>query len=59
MEPRVHTCGAASPALPVYEAQAAALILVAMKLLYGLDDRTEWWARPLPALTHAPGVRHA
>lgn len=43
MDPRLHTCGSASPAaVPLYDAQAAALIVVAMKLLYGLDDQTEW-----------------
>lgn len=40
MDPRLHTCGAA--ALPRYDAQAAALIVVTLKLLYGLDDRSEW-----------------
>ncbi|XP_061667710.1 TATA box-binding protein-associated factor RNA polymerase I subunit B isoform X2 [Syngnathoides biaculeatus] len=29
--------------LPQYDVQAAALIIVAMKLLFGLDDRTEWY----------------
>ncbi|CAN9507994.1 unnamed protein product [Ophioblennius macclurei] len=33
---------ASSPALPRYDLQAAALLLVAMKLLFGLDDRAEW-----------------
>ncbi|XP_029903534.1 LOW QUALITY PROTEIN: TATA box-binding protein-associated factor RNA polymerase I subunit B [Myripristis murdjan] len=30
------------PALPAYDLQAAALIIVTMKLLFGLDDHTEW-----------------
>ncbi|CAF89521.1 unnamed protein product [Tetraodon nigroviridis] len=44
MDARLHTAAAASPAaLPRYDAQAAALIVVAMKLLYGLDDQSEWF----------------
>lgn len=43
MDPRLHTCGSASPSVvPRYDAQAAALIVVTVKLLYGLDDQTEW-----------------
>lgn len=30
------------PALPRYDVQTAALVIVTMKLLFGLDDRTEW-----------------
>nr|XP_040026168.1 TATA box-binding protein-associated factor RNA polymerase I subunit B [Gasterosteus aculeatus aculeatus] len=30
------------PSLPRYDVQTAALIIVTMKLLFGLDDRTEW-----------------
>ncbi|XP_023808948.1 TATA box-binding protein-associated factor RNA polymerase I subunit B [Oryzias latipes] len=30
------------PTLPRYDLQAAALIIVTMKLLFGLDDHTEW-----------------
>lgn len=30
------------PVLPRYDVQAAALIIVTMKLLFGLDDHTEW-----------------
>ncbi|KAM9778895.1 TATA box-binding protein-associated factor RNA polymerase I subunit B isoform X1 [Syngnathus typhle] len=40
------TCVTSEPsshaALPRYDVQAAALIIVAIKLLFGLDDRTEW-----------------
>lgn len=43
MDPRLHTCGAASAAaVPLYDAQAAAVVMVTVKLLYGLDDQTEW-----------------
>lgn len=31
------------PVLPRYDVQTAALIIVTMKLLFGLDDHTEWW----------------
>ncbi|XP_030627878.1 TATA box-binding protein-associated factor RNA polymerase I subunit B [Chanos chanos] len=31
-----------NPTLPFYDLQAAAAIIVALKLLYGLNDRTEW-----------------
>uniref|UniRef100_H3C9Y5 TATA box-binding protein-associated factor RNA polymerase I subunit B n=1 Tax=Tetraodon nigroviridis TaxID=99883 RepID=H3C9Y5_TETNG len=55
MDARLHTAAAASPAaLPRYDAQAAALIVVAMKLLYGLDDQSEWSA---PDLTGTGGDR--
>ncbi|XP_047244211.1 TATA box-binding protein-associated factor RNA polymerase I subunit B [Girardinichthys multiradiatus] len=38
-----HTLDLAShPALPLYDLQAAALIIVTMKVLFGLDDHTEW-----------------
>jgi len=30
------------PFLPRYDVQAAALVIVTMKLLFGLDDHTEW-----------------
>ncbi|XP_030578173.1 TATA box-binding protein-associated factor RNA polymerase I subunit B [Archocentrus centrarchus] len=30
------------PALPQYDLQAAALIIITMKLFFGLDDHTEW-----------------
>lgn len=42
LNPHLYTCGSAPPVLPLYDAQAAAHILVTVKLLYGLDDRTEW-----------------
>lgn len=43
MDPQVLTCGASSPtAVPLYDAQTAALIIITMKLLFGLDDQTEW-----------------
>ncbi|KAM9339387.1 TATA box-binding protein-associated factor RNA polymerase I subunit B [Symphorus nematophorus] len=32
----------ARPVLPRYDVQTAALIIVTMKLLFGLDDHTEW-----------------
>ncbi|KAM4633056.1 TATA box-binding protein-associated factor RNA polymerase I subunit B [Polymixia lowei] len=30
------------PVLPLYDVQAAALIIITMKLLFGIDDHTEW-----------------
>lgn len=30
------------PVLPQYDIQAAALIIVTMKVIFGLDDHTEW-----------------
>lgn len=42
LNPHLYTCGSAPPALPLYDVQTAAHILVTMKLLYGLDDWTEW-----------------
>ncbi|XP_032399711.1 TATA box-binding protein-associated factor RNA polymerase I subunit B [Etheostoma spectabile] len=30
------------PVLPLYDVQAAALVIVTMKLVFGLDDHTEW-----------------
>ncbi|XP_077409720.1 TATA box-binding protein-associated factor RNA polymerase I subunit B isoform X2 [Vanacampus margaritifer] len=41
------TCGAPSapssrPSLPQYDVQAAALVIVTIKLLFGMDDHTEW-----------------
>lgn len=42
LNPHLYTCGSTPPALPLYDVQTAAHILVTMKLLYGLDDRTEW-----------------
>lgn len=39
----LHTLDASScPVLPRYDVQTAALIIVTMKLLFGLDDHTEW-----------------
>ncbi|XP_035986338.1 TATA box-binding protein-associated factor RNA polymerase I subunit B [Fundulus heteroclitus] len=38
-----HTVDLASqPDLPAYDLQAAALLIVTMKVLFGLDDQTEW-----------------
>uniref|UniRef100_A0A3Q2TCZ1 TATA box-binding protein-associated factor RNA polymerase I subunit B n=1 Tax=Fundulus heteroclitus TaxID=8078 RepID=A0A3Q2TCZ1_FUNHE len=31
------------PDLPAYDLQAAALLIVTMKVLFGLDDQTEWY----------------
>eukprot|EP00066_Takifugu_rubripes_P027666 XP_011616932.1 PREDICTED: TATA box-binding protein-associated factor RNA polymerase I subunit B isoform X1 [Takifugu rubripes] len=43
MDPKLHTCGcSAHPAVPLYDVQTAALIIVTMKLLFGLNDQTEW-----------------
>lgn len=43
MDPKRHTCGgSAHPAVPRYDVQTAALIIVTMKLLFGLNDHTEW-----------------
>lgn len=39
----LHTCGcSARPVLPRYDVQTAAIIVVTMKLLFGLDDLGEW-----------------
>ncbi|XP_035986282.1 TATA box-binding protein-associated factor RNA polymerase I subunit B-like [Fundulus heteroclitus] len=39
-----HTVDLASqPDLPAYDLQAAALLIVTMKVLFGLDDQTEWY----------------
>ncbi|KAI3364674.1 hypothetical protein L3Q82_011449, partial [Scortum barcoo] len=39
----LHTLDASShPVLPRYDVQTAALIVVTMKLIFGLDDHTEW-----------------
>lgn len=39
----LHTCGhSASRVLPRYDVQTAAIIVVTMKLLFGLDDLGEW-----------------
>lgn len=44
MDPKLHTCGYSShSAVPLYDVQTAALIIVTMKLLFGLNDQTEWW----------------
>lgn len=34
--------GGSRPVLPRYDLQAAALIIVTMKVMFGLDDHTEW-----------------
>lgn len=48
MDPKLHTCGcSAHPTVPLYEVQTAALIIVTMKLLFGLNDQTEWWTHSL------------
>lgn len=39
----LHTCdGSSGAVVPRYDIQAAALIVVTMKLLFGVDDLTEW-----------------
>lgn len=43
MDQTIHTCvSLPRPVVPLYDAQAAALIIVTMKLLFGLDDHAEW-----------------
>ncbi|XP_054879982.1 TATA box-binding protein-associated factor RNA polymerase I subunit B [Poeciliopsis prolifica] len=42
-DPKRHTLdGESRPVLPRYDLQAAALIIVTMKVMFGLDDHTEW-----------------
>lgn len=39
----LHTCdGSPRAVVPRYDIQTAALIIVTMKLLFGVDDLTEW-----------------
>ncbi|XP_053737901.1 TATA box-binding protein-associated factor RNA polymerase I subunit B [Synchiropus splendidus] len=43
MDEEVHTYGPSTcRCLPPYDIQAAAVVIITMKLLFGLDDRTEW-----------------
>lgn len=35
-------CGSSHAVVPRYDMQTAALIIIAMKLLFGMDDATEW-----------------
>lgn len=43
VDPARHTFDSTTqPILPYYDLQAAALVIVTMKVFFGLDDRTEW-----------------
>lgn len=35
-------CGSSRAVVPRYDVQTAALIIISMKLLFGMDDTTEW-----------------
>lgn len=35
-------CGSSRAVVPRYDVQTTALIIISMKLLFGMDDATEW-----------------